>query len=402
MLRSILNRNILWKFKLEINSQSEVNFQACFRHSVAGAGTLRPLKVTSREHGRREDKNKMDQYPRRGERRHFTEEFDDAEELDNLASSISKYTNKRDANMIKQLKTHRYKTLEHKFFRKPSPPDLLTWAAKEQIRYLHSLDPEEYSVEALSDLFPVSEEIIKQMIKSKIRMIREKDMLQHDENVQKNWEDLMASLENEDPAISDKLQAFKNSQGEIIIQNATGVKDLPFSERNTDRFFPRGEFSAIVKDCYDAKKKALKEAREELQAKSEDISAVLSKVSEKIKMTSERKTTSSRLLKLKNKSTFRTNNSTAHRTEQLANRNTTNSGPVIQENNVQQNVGTIMVQKYKDSLLNDHAEECQNMKRNIARKIPVKPEAQQRNSSATYISGDCVYDKSGTFLYRIP
>ncbi|BFY97213.1 hypothetical protein BsWGS_00252 [Bradybaena similaris] len=350
----------------------------------------------------------MGQYSRRRRKPQFSDDIDDADALEDLADTISKYSTKSNAmaaeaentrKMIGQLKANRYRTIGNKFFRKPSPPNLLTYAAKEQIRYLHKLDPEEWSVQALSDLFPVSEEIIRQTIKSKLRIYRQKEVLQHDQEVQKNWDNLMVSLENDDPAISDDIvQPFMNLQDEIVIQNATGILDLPFPVRNPDKFYPKGDFSAIVKDCYDAKREALEEAREELQRKSEEISALLSKVTKIFEMKSEDKTTRSSSRKFKNSKTSQISNSTAHHTEQFRARATYKSRPVNQERHTQE---TIIAQKYKDSQVISHVEDTGKMK-HIPNKIDVKREGQQRSSSDTYIAGDCVYDKSGEFLYRIP
>lgn len=53
------------------------------------------------------------------------------------------------------------KIAERKFFKTMKQPNLLTWEEKEQIRYLHNYDSEEWTVSNLSESFPASVEIIK-------------------------------------------------------------------------------------------------------------------------------------------------------------------------------------------------------------------------------------------------
>lgn len=55
------------------------------------------------------------------------------------------------------------KTIEHKYFKnyRPKEENLLTWAMKEQLRYLHSSDPDMWTPEALSDAFPISPDGVK-------------------------------------------------------------------------------------------------------------------------------------------------------------------------------------------------------------------------------------------------
>ena len=53
------------------------------------------------------------------------------------------------------------KMIGHKYFKPTKNPILLTWAEKEQMRYLHNSDPEKWNVEKLAQSFPASEEIVK-------------------------------------------------------------------------------------------------------------------------------------------------------------------------------------------------------------------------------------------------
>ena len=50
------------------------------------------------------------------------------------------------------------KTIRHKYFKQYEPVEenLLTWAMKEQLKYLHATDPDYWTPETLSVAFPIS------------------------------------------------------------------------------------------------------------------------------------------------------------------------------------------------------------------------------------------------------
>lgn len=54
----------------------------------------------------------------------------------------------------------REKTIEHKYFKSRGPVEvnLLTWSMKEQLKYLHSSDPNHWTPEILAESFPISPE----------------------------------------------------------------------------------------------------------------------------------------------------------------------------------------------------------------------------------------------------
>lgn len=63
-----------------------------------------------------------------------------------------------------QEKRHKITTLkiiEKKYFKKPKEPNLLTWTAKEQLKYLNSMDPGLWTPEKLAESFPISVEGVK-------------------------------------------------------------------------------------------------------------------------------------------------------------------------------------------------------------------------------------------------
>nr|CAI5818558.1 unnamed protein product [Callosobruchus analis] len=79
-----------------------------------------------------------------------------------------------------------YLIVKRKYF-KQNFPNFLTWHDKEQIKYLRSSDPEEWTIERLAESFPATPEIIQRVIRANYTKPESK-ILNHDKSVQKNWE----------------------------------------------------------------------------------------------------------------------------------------------------------------------------------------------------------------------
>ena len=64
---------------------------------------------------------------------------------------------------FRRLKAHKNlvkrKTIENKYFRPPATASILTWRAKEQIRYLHAEDPDEGGIHTILETFPITEPV---------------------------------------------------------------------------------------------------------------------------------------------------------------------------------------------------------------------------------------------------
>ena len=66
----------------------------------------------------------------------------------------------------RQQRNLKKKIVERKYFKKPQEVNLLTWKAKEQIRFLHNEFPEEWTPEQLAESFPISLEGVHQLLNS--------------------------------------------------------------------------------------------------------------------------------------------------------------------------------------------------------------------------------------------
>ncbi|XP_005109154.1 uncharacterized protein LOC101853351 [Aplysia californica] len=208
----------------------------------------------------RHDSRKKERQQRRIESSRFLEEmrlvdedvFTDSLAVENSVNTLGNPVELKENYMralISTSKKIRFKTIEKKFFKKRKSLNLLTWRAKEQIRFLNRGDPETWTVQALADSFPVSEESIVKILKSRVRLHRTEDIQRHDSDIQRNWSGILESFEDEDEAVSKMLYlGFFSSDNESLILNANGRLDLPFPMKKNDGV--KGPFSDIVKDCW--------------------------------------------------------------------------------------------------------------------------------------------------------
>ncbi|KFM80517.1 hypothetical protein X975_21466, partial [Stegodyphus mimosarum] len=141
--------------------------------------------------------------------------------------------------------------------------DLLTHAAKEQIRYLHSLDPLKWTPEILAESFPISVNGVKKLLKNKfVEKCPEKIKL-HDEEVAKKWKILQSGKVSS--CISPVTQRFWR-EGKLIQNYYSGNPNLPEVPHDhaqkiltEEKEECAGEFSSIIKSYVEYKKKTASE-----------------------------------------------------------------------------------------------------------------------------------------------
>ena len=71
-------------------------------------------------------------------------------------------------------------------FGQKTEPDLLTWMEKEMIRFLHKDDPKEWTIERLSESFPATPFVIRQVLRTR-SVINEEKINKYNKQVANNW-----------------------------------------------------------------------------------------------------------------------------------------------------------------------------------------------------------------------
>ena len=101
------------------------------------------------------------------------------------------------------------KIIERKYFKQEQELNLLTWDAKEQIRYLHAEFPEEWTLERLVESFPISRDGLIRLLRSRFQPGSLEEVLEHDERVQNHWKMLKDGRSNVQSRYLQLIEAVK-------------------------------------------------------------------------------------------------------------------------------------------------------------------------------------------------
>lgn len=142
----------------------------------------------------------------------------------------------------------KYHIIKRKHFKTEKQPNFLTWAEKEQIRYLHKERPDEWTPERLAGSFPAVEEVIKKILKAKWTPGNMQRIQKHDEGAKHNWQLFKSNqLKDLDPEVCEHLKKFSN-------RNFDHIKNA-YIQTNNDQIkfqFPKPktkEFLSIISSC---------------------------------------------------------------------------------------------------------------------------------------------------------
>lgn len=139
----------------------------------------------------------------------------------------------------------------------------MTWDAKEQIRFLHQEQPDEWTVDRLTESFPVSRDGVVKILRSAFRPRSLNDIARHDRSVQKNWLALnegIASNQQGGPLLRECRQLLRDRAGQLGLQLSSSASNprLPMPDvsrlllgTQSPNIMARGRpgvFESIVKD----------------------------------------------------------------------------------------------------------------------------------------------------------
>uniref|UniRef100_A0A182MIG0 ABC transporter domain-containing protein n=1 Tax=Anopheles culicifacies TaxID=139723 RepID=A0A182MIG0_9DIPT len=283
----------------------------------------------------------------------------------------------------------------NKYF-KSKQLNFLTWAEKEQIRYLYSLDPDEWNIDKLTESFPADRYTIAKIVKTKWQPKGGKRMERHDAIVQENWQMFRSGrIRNLDPGFAQHLNKFMQRTVDKVNELQATLETKPLYEI---RPLPQGEFTAIVTSCKkyqsSAKDNQLKQSfliedNEQSESSNHHESPRHFPKQDTFMMGNVRNTQHVTLAEIKRQEdpTF-----TVHRKSSADNLELDLTvAEKLENNNVQ--CETVA---FADSVYDSRAEKQECIKEFI--KIPKR----LYRKGATYQMDDCFYDDDGEFLYRVP
>ncbi|XP_055614310.1 uncharacterized protein LOC129760683 [Uranotaenia lowii] len=266
----------------------------------------------------------------------------------------------------------------NKYF-KTKQLNFLTWSEKEQIRYLHNFDPEEWTIDKLVGSFPADRYSVAKIVKAKW-IPRDGNRIQrHDEAVRENWEMFKSGrIRNIDEGFAEHLNKFVHRNFKEVQQPKVETKRLYEIQNIPDD----GEFTQIITSC---KKYAKSETvppdipkLESGQNSLENVPNVKFKApNQDMFMTGE--------VEDRRPKTFRQMGG------KFANQNENASS------NMESQSAVLKIDKREKDLINfDNEKPVADIKEHIT--IPRK----LYKKGATYQLDDCFYDDDGEFLYRVP
>nr|CAD7260465.1 unnamed protein product [Timema shepardi] len=157
----------------------------------------------------------------------------------NVGNSYSQHKKE----MSEEKETKHLRNIGRKYFKDEKEPNLLTWAEKEQIRYLHGQDQEEWSIERLAASFPASEHIIKKIINANWRPESSARIAKHDDNVKNNWKLLTAGRLEVSPELKVHIGKFASRHNFVLSQPDTPGLLLTHTSQEAEKV---SEFGSII------------------------------------------------------------------------------------------------------------------------------------------------------------
>ncbi|XP_066252533.1 putative neugrin-like protein DDB_G0288135 [Euwallacea similis] len=323
-----------------------------------------------------------------------TEEDCDFEDLESDFMTVDKSYKEhlREARLLKE--REKYLLVKQKYF-KEKWPNFLTWQDKELIRYLHNKEPEEWTIEKLSEGFPALPEVIQKIIKGRWTKSNQSKILNHDKSVLQNWDnykngnftDLPEDLKQHLNKFSDRRLTLHNS----------------FIPSTTLSIGPKkgGEFSEIITSYQNLRNNTNEEIsiEDENSRDRDELNATLNQTY-KTKNRSRGVT----LRQLEKDVARKAKEGRVSLEERLIieqsgfNKVTQNNGQIIQ---LQPDEENLVKYTGSQSRVNLAEKKMQDVSHLIyVEKIKIPPDIYKKGY--TYKMNDCFYDSDGLFLYRVP
>lgn len=281
----------------------------------------------------------------------------------------------------------------NKYF-KTKQLNFLTWSEKEQIRYLHNFDPDEWSIDKLVESFPADRYTIVKIIKAKWIPRDANRIERHDEVVRENWELFKSGrIKNIDGGFADHLNKFVGRNFQEVQKPKLEYKRLYDIRQQVPE---DGEFSRIVTSCKKYAKQTSEQADVKRIGEAKDVSDEIPEIPARapnqdmfvMKDVSDRHPKTLRQVKRE------LGMSTAASATDSEESDT--SSVFSSRDNL------IGVKKYESELISFDASNTQSssMKPDIRESIQIPRKLYKKG--ATYQLDDCFYDDDGEFLYRVP
>lgn len=175
------------------------------------------------------------------------------EDAEDVLNRPEEYYDRHQEELRMQARKARKSTILRKYFRTPPETNLLTWAAKQQIHHLHTLDPEEWRPERIAECFPISVLGARKLLKTQFLEATPERIRLHDLGVSLRWKALKEGRFDEKISpitrqlyLEGKLSedhSYGNSSFPMPSQTNTTIKHLRVLSKHNRK---PGEFSKLI------------------------------------------------------------------------------------------------------------------------------------------------------------
>ncbi|KAF5270317.1 hypothetical protein FQR65_LT05505 [Abscondita terminalis] len=289
--------------------------------------------------------------------------------------------------------------VKQKYFKEKSP-NFLSWADKEQIRYLHKSDPEEWTIEKLAEGFPALPHVISKILKASWTKKSVQKIQSHDKSVEENWKLFREKkIPNLNPKLTEHLSKFTNRTSQ------SSYESLPVSTvKNLNQMKIGNEFSNIIKS-YERLKKVNKNVNEAEIFNMNSLKKGIDKpVHNDTYVLGGHKSSFSKHITL--------NSLEDKITQKKIEGKTLTEDEVLLQRFTEEHKDVSTVKKSLDEIIPSDVYKSNTVKLSVVRKnedisLLTYPEKitipkNKFKQGCTYKLNDCYYDDDGLFLYRVP
>ncbi|KAK9884536.1 hypothetical protein WA026_007377 [Henosepilachna vigintioctopunctata] len=297
----------------------------------------------------------------------------------------------------------KYDIVKQKYF-KNKYPNFLTWHDKEQIRLLHSRDPEEWNVDKLSDGFPALPEVIKKIVKSNWNKKSLAKIRNHDTTVQENWRKLKNNEFKDLPSyLVEHLKKFSGRDLNFNSYDHFKANDrIEFNSTNVST-----EFSDII-TSYETLKKIssqqndskkieidLNENSKEKRSNEEEDTYIAGTIKNKHSMTLD-------YLKNKIENDLKTGLQASYTDIQIVKSIETDTNEMLESAENSSSLNQLVSVKYNTGSIAELDEKSKVDYAHLVYPEKITIPKSILKKGYTYKLNDCYYDSDGQFLYRVP
>lgn len=368
-------------------------------------------------------------------------DHDDLDEFEAEFMNADEFYNIHEREQHSSKEMCKNQIVEKKYFKETKDPNFLTSIERHKIRELHRNNPEEWTVERLSESFPALPETIKKILKSNWLPDSIEKVVQYDTTVKNNWEQFQTGSIPVNPILRKHLEKFKDRQ--IVLPNKDLLANIIMQPKFTLPKPKSKYFSGLIESdlnhnknnqydkegLQDGKKIANKNISEdmdkEILVKNNNLLAIKNSSQLKNKVSQEKLTWNEfakrelpkiyencpekaiTLLQVYKKQ-YESQNTSATSIEEnvveskniktnkeettlhFSNKNDTSCVSIVPEELIDINLDTYI--KARNSKISD----------NETYSLPIKIPENIYQKDKIYRVNDCYYDDNGQFLYRIP